>query len=158
MASFVYNRALRHIADGTIQLSTDGPGTITPIGAALLRTNSQASAATNASVISDISAGNGLYEYTGNNSGRQALSTTDFTVTQDDAKRQAEWDSADISWTSLGSDATAGAAAILIFSSSNNDTNSVPIAYIDLTNSFQGNGGDVTVQWNSDGILNYRTG
>ena len=82
--------------------------------------------------------------------GRKTLSAK--AVTKDDANDRAEFDdTADITWT--GIDAGTAAAAILYFHNTA-DTDSVLIMYNDSGGfPIVTNGGDLTIQWNAEGIL-----
>lgn len=56
-------------------------------------------------------------------------------------------------WTALGA-GTRQVQAVLIYKHVTNDTDSVPIAYIDTGGfPFTANGGDVTITWHANGIL-----
>lgn len=92
-----------------------------------------------------------LDEYDGANYVRKAL--TGETVNTDDPNNRGEFDAGDVTWTALGA-GTRSAAGIVIIKFVTNDTDNVLIAYID-TGGFPiaGNGGDLTVQWNVEGIL-----
>lgn len=72
-------------------------------------------------------------------------------VTKDDTNDRAEGDAADVLWT--GIDAGTAQAAIL-FVQVTNDADSWLVCYID-TGGFPitTNGGDLTIQWNAEGIL-----
>jgi len=73
-------------------------------------------------------------------------------VNQDDGNDRAEFDdTADMTWTGISA-GTADAAVIYI--DSGTDSTSYPICYID-TGGFPvvTNGGDLTIQWNAEGIL-----
>ena len=76
---------------------------------------------------------------------------TGDTVTKDDVNDRAEYDANDTVWTAIDA-GTAQAAILIKFITS--VSLSVPIAYID-TGGFPitTNGGDLTIQWNAEGIL-----
>ena len=101
--------------------------------------------------VATVSAFSTLDEYDGANYARQELSSD--TVTKDSTNDRGEYDAADITFTSLGA-GTRQAQAAVIIKHVTNDTDSIPIAYIDTGGfPFAGNGGNVTIQWNSEGIL-----
>lgn len=83
-------------------------------------------------------------------SGRKIL--TNKVITEDDTNDRAYFDADDVTW--AGINAGTIAAAVLIKEGVTDDNTSLLIAYID-----QGgfpvitNGGDLTIQWNTDGIL-----
>jgi hypothetical protein len=73
-------------------------------------------------------------------------------ITSDLTNDRAEFDATDVVWTALGSGATIGAA--LLIKEVTNDADSIVIAKFDLTNT-PTNGGNVTLQWNAEGLLNF---
>lgn len=91
--------------------------------------------------------------YTGGwgGSGRKTLASK--TVSVNDTNNRVEVDAADVTWTALGSGATIEAAVIGVEGGSN-DTTSVPAVYLDPTN-IPTNGSDVTLQFASNGFLNF---
>jgi hypothetical protein len=95
-------------------------------------------------------------EYAGTNYARKTL--TARTVTVDDGNDRSELDdTADITWTALGPDTICN--GILVYwdpNGSDSDSTNVPLLYFDLNAngiSFNGNGGDITLQWNADGLV-----
>jgi len=83
--------------------------------------------------------------------GRKAITTK--TVTLDDTNNRAVFDGDDVAWTAIN--AGTAAAAILV-KEVTTDADSILIAYIDTaTPAFPivTNGGDVTIQWATTGIL-----
>ena len=156
MASFVYNKAAEEMWDGTIDLVND---TIK----VMLVTSSYT--ADKDDLVVDAAGANDPvdHELTGTgytagwgNSGRKTIGGTK-TIAADNANDRAEFDSsADITWS--GIDAGTAAAAIIIKEGGANDTTSRLIAYID-SGGFPvvTNGGDLTIQWNAEGILQLST-
>ena len=143
MASLVYTRAKKNIADGTIDLDTHD------IRVALLKVAASTSCDTEADAAT-ISAFTTLGELVATNYVRKALA--DEAVNEDTANDRAEFDATDVTWTALGGAANDTIGAALIFKFVTNDADSIPIAYIDLTDT-PTNGGDVTIQWNTEGII-----
>jgi len=74
------------------------------------------------------------------------------TIVEDDANDRAEFDANDVTWPGLN--AGTAAAAIIFTESAIGDTQSILVAYID-TGGFPitTNGGDLTIQFNAEGIL-----
>jgi len=151
MASLVYNEAKRKLLDGTLDLTTD---TII----VMLVTASYV-ANVDHDFVDEAGANDPIdHELTGTgytaghgNSGRKTLAAKAFST--DDANDRGEFDdTADITWTAI----TAGtaAAAIIHRVGTADDTTALLIAYID-TGGFPvvTNGGDFTIQWNAEGIL-----
>ena len=154
MATFVYNRATRDAMKGDVDLDTKA------VTAVLVGTTTTISAAgaqgADAATVTVLSSGAAVFaEYTGANYARKNLFSSDTVVTQDDANNRTEWDSADIVYTALGSDSrSCGGILLYLGSSTDNDSDNVPLAYLDIT-TFNGNTGNVTISWNAQGILQY---
>lgn len=149
MASLVYNRAKKEILDGTMDLLTD-------VLKIMLVTSSYVADPDNDFVEEGVDDAN-EHELSGTGygagfggSGRKTLSGKG--VTEDDANDRAEFDdSGDITWTGINAGT---AAAAILYKHITADTASILIAYID-TGGFPvvTNGGDLTIQWNAEGIL-----
>jgi len=84
-------------------------------------------------------------------SGRKTLSSK--VITRDDVNDRAEFSAAPVTWTAINA-GTAAAAVIIRERSLTGDTMSELIAYIN-TGGFPitTNGGDLTLTWNAEGIL-----
>lgn len=80
-------------------------------------------------------------------SGRKLLASK--AVTQDDVNNRAEFDAADVTWTAINAGV---AAAAVMFRELTSDALSPLLAYLDFTG-VTTNGGDLTLQWNAEGIL-----
>jgi hypothetical protein len=74
-------------------------------------------------------------------------------VNEDLANDRAEFDAADVTWTALGA-GTRSMAGAVIFKFVTNDADSIPLIYID-SGGFPkaASGGDVTLQFNTEGIM-----
>ncbi len=154
MASFWYHRAARDVAKGDVDLDT-APITVVLMGTATTVSAGGAQGA-DAATVHVLSSGSATFDhYTGTNGGRKDLLSANTTITQDDANNRTEFLRSNVSYASLASDAS-GATGILLYlgSSTDNDTDNVPLAYLDIS-TFNGNGGNVTVSWNAEGILQY---
>jgi hypothetical protein len=91
------------------------------------------------------------------NSGRKTLVIAGGQITEDDANDRAEIDSTtNPTWT--GINAGTAAAAILIREGGSDDTDSLLICYID-SGGFPvvTGGGDLTINWNAEGIIQLST-
>ncbi len=150
MASFWYHRAGRDTAKGDVDLDT------APVTAVLVGTDTTISAGgANGADAATVSLFTGLNEYTGANYARKNMISSDGTITQDDANNRTEWDSADVVYTALGSDpGSCGGILLYLGSSTGADSDNVPLAYLDIT-PFDGNSGNVSIQWHAQGILQY---
>lgn len=91
-----------------------------------------------------------LDEFDGANYVRKTLAN--LVVTKDDANDRAEFSADNVVWSSLGS-GTRSAAGLLIYKFVSDDTDSIPIMFIDDSAPFTPNGGDVTAQWPAEGII-----
>lgn len=90
-------------------------------------------------------------EYDGANYVRKALATQ--AVNDDAANNRAEFDADDVVWTALGA-GTRQAQGMVLFLHITNDAASFLVAWIDTGGfPFSGNGGNVTVTWNAEGIV-----
>ena len=143
MASLVYTRAKKNIADGTIDLDTHD------IRVMLLKVAASTSCDTEGDVAT-ISAFTTLGELVATNYVRKALANE--AVNEDTVNDRAEFDADDVTWTALGGATNDTIGAALVYKFVTADADSIPIAYIELTDT-PTNGGDITLQWNSEGII-----
>jgi len=143
MASFVYTRAKKNIGDGTIDLDTHDIRVLLLKVAASTSCDTEADAAT-------ISAFTTLGELVATNYARKAFANE--AVNEDTANDRAEFDADDVVWTALGGATNDTIGAALVYKHVTADADSIPIAYIDLTDT-PTNGGDITLQWNVEGIV-----
>ncbi len=94
-----------------------------------------------------------LDEMDGANYARQALANEAWT--KDAANARSELDADDVTFMSLGA-GTRNVQAAIIYKHVTDDTDSIPIAYIDGTGfPFAASGGDETIAWNAEGILQH---
>lgn len=147
MASVVYNEAKRGIAAGEIDLNADD------IRVVLLMANTTCD--TENDGITTVSGFTTLDECDATGYSRQAL--TGEAVNKDDANDRAEFDANDASFAGLGGDATRDYAGVLVYKHVTNDADSVPIAFIQFTNSPAVSSGatQVDVPWNIEGIIQF---
>jgi hypothetical protein len=141
MASLVYNQGKNDILDGTIDILTD-----------VIRVMLVDSSYTPDADDSYIDEGARANELSGTGYVADGELLSARAVNLDDANDRSEFDdTADLTWT--GIDAGTAAAAVIYFDSSVDSTSTL-IAYID-TGGFPvvTNGGDLTIQWNAEGIL-----
>ncbi len=157
MASFMYNLAAKELADGSLDFIGD---TIK----VMLVTSSYVADKDDDYV--DESGPNDPidHELTGTGytagwggAGRLTLTIAGGQITEDDANDRAEIDSTtNPTWTGIS--AGTAAAVILIREGGANDTDSLLICYID-TGGFPvvTGGGDLTINWNAEGIIQLST-
>lgn len=144
--SFVYTNAARAILAGEIDLASDD------IRILLVMTNTTADTDRDVATIGAIGT---LDEFDGSGYSRKTLASK--TVAADNANDRGEFDAADISWNAVQA-GTRDIAGIVVYRHVTDDSNSVPLAYIDadaagLLPTFTPNGGDIIVTWNVEGIL-----
>jgi hypothetical protein len=144
MANFIYNEAKRAFAEGEIDLGADD------IRVLLVMSNTTADTEDDKNTIDGFTT---LDEYDGANYARKALANE--VVNEDAANDRAEFDADDVTWSALGA-GTRQCQAAIVYKHVNDDSDSVPIAFIDTGGfPFDGNGGDVTFQWNAEGIVQF---
>lgn len=145
MANFAYTTFKRGLMAAEFDLdATDD------IRAMLVMTGTVADTTEDALTLGDIVP---LDEYDGANytAGGELLAS--MTVLADNANNRGEFDAADVVYSALGA-GTAQAQAIVLYKFITSTALSVPIAFIDTGGfPFAGNGGDVTVQWNAEAIV-----
>lgn len=90
--------------------------------------------------------------YTGgfNGAGRKTLASK--TISTNDTNDRVEWDAADVTWTALATGQTIEAAVVIV--EITNDAASQLVVYLDPTN-VPTNGSDITLQFASNGFLNF---
>lgn len=141
--SFVFTKALTAIASGDVHFDTDD------IRVALVMTNTTADTEEDTQFMSGFGT---LDEMDGANYVRKALTEA---VNEDLTNDRAEFDAPDVTWTALGA-GTRSVAGAIVLKHVTNDTDSIPLLYID-SGGFPkaASGGDVSIQWNSEGILQF---
>ena len=142
MASLAYTKIKTLLANKGLQLGTDDLRII------LVMTNSTADTEEDKEFVGDFTT---LDEYDGTNNTRKTLAND--ALNEDLPNNRAEFDADNITWTALGV-GTRQALGMVLYLHVTNDADSKPVAYIDTGGfPFDGNGGDVTVTWNAEGIL-----
>jgi hypothetical protein len=142
MASVVFNIAKAGLINGTIDLNTDD------IRIALLMTNTTADTEVDADTISAITT---LDECDATGAARVAL--TGEAVNLDDPNDRAEFDANDASFTSLGGNATRDYQGVLVYKHITNDTDAIPICFVDFSADVPKAATQVDIPWNAEGIL-----
>lgn len=148
MASFVYTKRFTELLSGAINFTSDDIRAILVDSGTTLDTEPDIDTFAGATTVSEITA-------TNYSSGGSALAGE--AVNEDLPNDRAEFDATDLTWASLGGAVNDTIEAIVIYKWITNLNSSKPIAYLDsaaisslpLTT----NGGDVTFQWNAEGIL-----
>ncbi len=141
--SFWYTRASQDIGRGLIDFREAGAD----IRAIIVMTNTTADTERD---VATISAFTTLDEMDGAAYVRKALANQVWN--EDQPNDRSEFDADDVTWTALGA-GTRSMAGIIIYRHVTDDTDSVPICYID-TGGFPlaATGTDFIAQWNAEGI------
>lgn len=142
MASLIYTPAKAKLMSGGIDLDTDDIRTI------LVMTNTTADTDQDAEFVSSVTT---LDEMDGAAYVRKAL--VNEAVAADLVNNRGEFDADDVTWTALGA-GIRDVAAVVVYKHVTVDTDSPIIAYIDSGGfPITANGGDLTIQWNAEGII-----
>lgn len=146
MASVMYNRGKANFVNGTVDWDTD-----TDLKIMLLETTTTTPTNPDHNFVSAIVADEfSDTNYTGGFGGAGRKTLASKAVNQDDTNDRAECDAADVTWTALGG--TSSVVGAVIFKEITNDASSPLICFIDLADTAT-NGGDFTIQWNAEGII-----
>ena len=140
--SLTYTEAKRALASGEIDLHTGGDD----IRAIAVMTNTTADTEEDVTTVSGFTTFDECDDTT-----YARITMANEVVASDNANDRAEFDADDLSFTFTG-DATRQIAAILIIKHVTNDTDSVPLFYIDSAGFPFTATGSVTIQWNAEGI------
>tara|TARA_Y100000310_G_scaffold308193_1_gene351045 strand:- start:269 stop:712 length:444 start_codon:yes stop_codon:yes gene_type:complete len=144
MASLVYNEFKRLTAIGSINLGSGGDD----IRVALCMTNTTCDTEEETALMNAFTT---MDECDSTGYSRQAL--TSEAVATDATNDRAEFDAADASFTGLSGDATRDIQGALVYKHVIDDTDSVPIAFVDFSADITSAATQIDIPWNSEGIL-----
>jgi hypothetical protein len=149
MASGWFNHGKRLILEGAIDLTNDTIKVIILNGYTF--DNSQDTTGNGAGSVDFAEVESASYVGGHAGSGRKTLGTKTFSE-EDGATDRGEFHAAATVWTALNNVTIGGLCLVKEVSS---DSDGIPIAYIDNAAQFPitTNGGDITINWNADGIL-----
>lgn len=139
MANFVYTNALDLIAKGSIDFLNDD------IRIALVDNTTTADTEEDVTLMNGFST---LGELSGTGYSRKVLASK--AINKDEANDRSEMDCADVLWSSINAGT---AAAAILYKHVSDDTDSIPIAFIDSNFPFVTNGGDFTLTINAEGLI-----
>lgn len=141
-------------------------GTLTTAGPA--QTNNGGTLAMNILAVSSFTT---LDEYSGTNytpgflGGSRVQLASQTTSHDTGGTSRAEFDATDVTFTSLGADANGCKGLMIMFQPTTavSDADNIPILWIDSVSSgtsfpFNGSGGNVTITWNAEGIMQVGNG
>jgi len=159
MASYVFNIAKKMLLDATLDLDADTIKLTLVMTNSTILTATTDNSGTEAQDLDTVSAVTTLDEMDGSGftwghggTGRKTLAN--ISVTVDDTDDEGVFDNTvDLTWSSLGAGARDVAGALLHRAGTTDDSDAIPIAFIDFTDT-PANGGDFTVQFATEGILN----
>jgi len=141
--SFVYTPAKKLLGQGSLDLREAGGD----IRVALVMSNTTADTDEDQALMSGFAV---LDECDGANYARKAL--VNQAVNEDDPNNRAEFVADDIVWTALGA-GTRQNVGMIVYKHVGADGVNIPILYIGTGGfPFNGNGSDITVDWNAEGI------
>jgi len=141
MANFAYTHGKTKLMNGSIDLSSDD------IRVLLVSSDTTADTEEDKEFVDNLTT---LDEFDGANYVRKALASE--AVAADEANDRGEFDADNVTWTALGA-GTRELTGIVVFMHVTNDTDSPLIAYIHDDLPITPGGGDVTISWNAEGIL-----
>ena len=145
MASFIFNAAMKKLADGTIDFINDTVKCMLVSASYTPDKDHVFVSEITASPSAELS-GTGYAAGFGG-AGRKSLASKAINI--DNANDRIELDAADLTWTAIN----AGTFKYLVLIKEEiDDSDSHLICAIDITSQAT-NGGDITVQWNAEGIL-----
>jgi len=86
--------------------------------------------------------------------GYARIDMSGLTITQDDGNNRAEFDATDLSFSGLSGDATRDYQGVLLYKHVTNDTDSIPLFFVEFTNTpVAKEATQVDVPWDAQGIL-----
>jgi hypothetical protein len=145
MASLVQNNFKRGLLAGEFDLHTGGDD----IRAVLVMTNTTADTEDEETLMNGFTT---LDESDATGYARQALANE--VVNQDNPNNRAEFDADDVSFAGLGGDATRDYQGCLIYKHVTNDTDSIPLFFVEFSNQpLAKEATQVDVPWDAQGIL-----
>ncbi len=146
MANFVYNVACKQLLDGDLDFNA-------PNDIRVLLLESATDENKDDATVQAVLARAGTTELTSTNYARVALANE--TTSQDDTNDRAEFDADNAVFSGVSQATTETVVALVVYKHVTNDTDSIPIAFIDGAAEFPltPNGSDITVTWDAQGII-----
>lgn len=145
MADFVYTKAKQLLLAGDIDFDEAGDD----IRVLLVMANTTADTEEDVDTLSAITT---LDEFDDTGYSRVALANQ--ATAEDEANDRGEFDADDVTFSGLNGDGSRNVQAAIVYKHVTDDTDSVPIAYIDSGGfPLDPGSGDLTIQWNAEGIV-----
>lgn len=143
MASLIYNNMMLALVKGDLDME-EGQA---DLRVALLMTNTTADTEEEVTLMNGFTT---LDEMDGANYARKTLASQAVAI--DAAADRVEFDHEDLTWTALGN-GTRAIQGMLLYKHVTNDTDSVPLAFIEFSATQNPGGSDFTVQVNAEGLI-----
>lgn len=143
MASLIYNNMMLALVKGDLDMQ-EGQA---DLRVALLMTNTTADTEEEVALMNGFTT---LDEMNGTNYVRKTLGSQAVAI--DTAADRVEFDHEDLTWTALGN-GTRNIQGMLLLQHVTNDTDSIPLAFIEFSASQAPGGSDFTVQVNAEGLI-----
>jgi len=143
MADIIYNKAKAQIFSGDMDLDAD------TFKVALLEASGDQDP--DDATVQAVLARGGTTELTSSGYSRQTL--TSLAVNQDDTNDRAEWDAADVTFSSVSQASSEQVVGYLVYKEVNDDSDSIPILLVDSISAITPNGSDIKITWNAEGIM-----
>jgi len=143
MADIIYNKAKAQIFKADMDLDGD------TFEVALLEASGDQDP--DDATVQAVLARAGTTELTSTGYSRQALSS--LAVNQDDTNDRAEWDAADVTFSSVSQAASEQVVGYLVYKKVTDDSDSIPVLLVDSVANITPNGSDIKITWNAEGIM-----
>lgn len=144
MASVVYHDAISRMMKGDLDFD-EGQA---DIRCKLYMTNTTAATDVDAVNIADFGTEDEM-----DGAGYVVKTFSSQAVTDDDANNRAEFDAEDLTWTSLGNGTREIDGALIYEHVDGTDANDRVVAYVEFASSVNPGGGDFTITWDGEGII-----
>jgi len=146
MADIIYNVAKAKIFSGDMDLNDQ---TADKFKVALLEASGDQNK--DDATVQAVLARAGTTELTSSGYSRQSL--TSVTVNQDDTNDRAEWDAADVTFSSVSQSSSEEVVGYLVYMHVTDDSDSIPILLVDSITNITPNGSDIKIEWDAEGIM-----
>lgn len=148
MANFVYTRAATNLLKG--DLDFDAPDDIRVM---IVMTDTTADTERDAATLDAFTT---LDEMDGANYSAYGAALAGEGVSEDTGNDRGEFDATDLTFTTIGV-GTRQVAGFIVYLFVTDQTDSVPICWVDDDCPFTANGSDIKITWNAEGILQATT-